>query len=69
MTTWAAVVGLGTGLVHLFGFQAVWLSWFVTRDFLKLVLAVFSLVWCLVLNHEMPHISLCLKKVGFMPWV
>lgn len=36
VATWTAVVGLGTGLVHLFGFQAGWVSWFVTHAFLRL---------------------------------
>lgn len=30
------MVGLGTGLVPLFGFQAGWVFWFVTHDFLRL---------------------------------
>lgn len=36
VATGTAVVGLGTELVHLFGFQAGWVSWFVTRDILRL---------------------------------
>lgn len=63
------MVGLGAELVHLFGFQGGWVSWFVTHDFLRLFWAHVFFDLCLVFNHEMPEISLCLKRVVLVPWV